>query len=200
MWNVALCRGTGGDDETCELDNVDTGSKNNRAVYADNQDFYAYLNNPNADDESGNYLGFQLSATDPTFLLVFGDNPPDCAIAGPDASSNWTYTGADNRNCTLAKDIQAILAFQDPLSADFQCWVSYAPNQNPYQCWQGPPNGYGPPGTSSAPPPVRADWHARRPDHPRRNVSDGAACSRRHAAVVEGTRPEQVLCRGHRMR
>lgn len=145
VWNVALCRGTGGDDETCEVDQVDTGSTNSRAVYDDNQDFYAYLNNPNANDESGNYLGFQLSDTDPTFLLVFGDNPPDCAIAGTDASSNWTYTGADNRNCTLAKDIQAILAFEDPLSADFQCWVSYAPNQNPYQCGQGPPTGYGPP-------------------------------------------------------
>jgi len=145
VWNVALCRGTGGDDETCELDNVDTGSTNSSAIYADNQDFYAYLNNPNADDESGNYLGFQLSDTDPTFLAVFGENPSDCVIAGTDISSNWTYNALDGRNCTLAKDIQQVLAFQDPLSFGFQCWVSYAPEQNPYNCGDGSPTGYGPP-------------------------------------------------------
>ena len=146
VWNVGVCSTSGGSvTSTCDFNQIDTGSTNSLAINVDNQTFYAYLNNPWFGDESGNYVEYQLSDTDPTFLMVFGENPSDCAIAGTDPSSNWSYDDSDGRDCTLAKNIQAVLAFQDPLSANFQCWVYYALEQNFYQCGQGPPTDYGPP-------------------------------------------------------
>jgi hypothetical protein len=148
VYNVGVCNpnSVGGVTDTCDFDGIDTGSTNSRYIGADNQTFYAYLNNPYIGDENDVYVGQQLSSSDPTFLAVFAENPSNCVIAGSDLSSNWTYDASDGRNCTLAKDIQQFLAFEDPLSFGFQCWVSYGLQQNWYQCGQGPPTGYGPPG------------------------------------------------------